>query len=84
MQSSWKETKNSHRGDTCKINNCLNILMLINQEKDRIISDYMLGKLPNKTFEELRGDINQEFLNSLLEENDILERYRSFAKADAV
>lgn len=57
--------------------------MLINQEKDRIISDYMLGKLPNKTFEELRGDINQDFLNSLLEENDILERYRSFAKADA-
>lgn len=42
----------------------------------------MLGKLTKQDIEELHDDIDHEFLNNLLTENDIVERYESFAKAD--
>lgn len=56
--------------------------MLINQEKDRIISDYLLGKLSEQDIEELRNRVGQDFLNTLLQQDDIVERYKSFARAD--
>lgn len=56
--------------------------MLINQETDKRISDYLLGNLSEQERQAITAEIDEDFLNGLLDADDITDRYESYAKAD--